>query len=311
MAERDPVLVRCREAIGAGSKSFAHAARLFDPRTRDAAHLLYAWCRYCDDQIDGQTLGHPGGGASPESGEARLERLREQTRRALRGEPSVAPEFVALHRVMALYGIPERYPFELLDGFAMDVAGRLYPELDDTLRYCYHVAGVVGVMMAHLMGARGQEALRRATDLGLALQLTNIARDVVPDAAVGRVYLPCSWLEEEGVEPEAVAAPRHRAALARVTRRLLGEADRYYASADRGLVFLSWRSAWAIATARAVYSEIGRIVEARGPAAWERRAVVTRSRQLALAASALATALGRRSTSAPEPELWSSRLSLD
>jgi phytoene synthase len=313
LPERDPVLAGSRAAIGAGSRSFAVAARLFDRRTRDAVHLLYSWCRYCDDQIDSQDLGH-GGAQSPGAG-ARLERLRAQTRDALAGKPGQQPEFAALQRVVALYHIPQRYPFELLDGFAMDVALQRFETLDDTLRYCYHVAGVVGLMLAHVLGARSLEALRHAADLGLALQMTNIARDVVPDARVGRVYLPRAWLREAGLDPARLAEPAARESLARLVARLLREAQPYYASADRGLVLLDFRAAWAVAAARGVYSEIGRLVEARGARAWDQRAVVPRPRQLLWIARAFFSALGRRRRGAEATEartpLWTERLPLD
>lgn len=286
---RDPVLARCRASIRGGSKSFAQAARLFAPWARDAAQLLYAWCRYCDDQIDGEVLGRPAG--LPAHPERKLAEMREQTRRALAGEPMEQPEFVALQRVVDLHRIPHRYPFELLDGFAMDVERRRYRTLDDVLEYCYHVAGVVGLMMAHVMDSRDEAALRHAADLGLALQMTNISRDVVHDASVGRVYLPLDWLDEAGLPAGELAEPRHRRVLHGVVARLLREADRYYASGDRGLAYLDFRSAWAIAAARHVYSGIGRLVEKRGERAWDRRAIVPRWRQRLWVVHALARAV--------------------
>jgi phytoene synthase len=306
----DALVDASRAAIRAGSRSFARASLLFDPRTRDSAHLLYAWCRHCDDEIDGQHLGC--GAASPRDAPERLERLRRLTRAALAGEQTGEPHFAALQRVARLHGIPERHPLELIDGFAMDVAGRRYGTLDETLEYCYHVAGVVGVMMAYVMGARESGALRRAADLGLALQLTNVARDVVPDARQGRVYLPELWLEEEGLPRAEVAEPPRRPQLARLARRLLAEAEPYYASADLGLGYLAFRSAWAVAAARRVYAEIGRAVERRGERAWDARTVVPRPRQSALVLRAALDALRRRRPpdgDAGEPRLWTARLS--
>ena len=220
--------------IRQGSKSFSAAARFFDSATRESAYMLYAWCRHCDDQIDGQTLGMDAQDVSG-SRAYRLERLYEQTRRAFRGQRVEDPVFVAFQRVVQRHGIPERYPLELLDGFAMDVEGHSYEDLDDTLLYCYHVAGVVGVMMAHVMGVSDREALHRAADLGIAFQLTNIARDVMEDAGVGRVYLPYCWLAEAGLKPAEVLDPSKRAAVFGVVRRLLHEAERYYASANHGI----------------------------------------------------------------------------
>jgi phytoene synthase len=268
----DPLVARSRAAIERGSKSFAAAARLFDPKTREGAILLYAWCRHCDDRVDEQALGFRTGRASPESAAERLADLERETRRALAGEPVAEPAFAALQEVVRRHHIPERHPLDHLKGFAMDVEGRRCETLEDCCLYCYHVAGVVGVMMAHVMGVRGEDTLDRAADLGIAFQMTNITRDVVEDAEAGRVYLPGDWLRETGVPPGEVGHPEHRAAVHAVATRLLDEAERYYASAEVGLGRLPFRSAWAVAAARRVYRDIGRLVRERGPRAWDRRA---------------------------------------
>ena len=212
----DRLVARSQAAIEQGSKSFAVAARLFDPPTREGAILLYAWCRHCDDQIDDQVLGFRTGRESALPARERLAALERETRRALAGEPVDDPAFAALQAVARRHQIPERHPLDLLKGFAMDVEGTRYETLEDCCRYCYHVAGVVGVMMAHVMGARGEDTLDRAADLGLAFQMTNIVRDVVEDAEAGRVYLPGAWLADEGLQREEVASPEHRTAVARV-----------------------------------------------------------------------------------------------
>jgi len=300
------IVEHSRRTIERGSKSFAAAARIFDPETRAGAYLLYAWCRHCDDQTDGQQLGWGATELPVEAARSRLVGLRDRTRRALAGEPDDDPLFIGLHHVVRRHRIPHRYPLEHLEGFAMDVEGRQYCELEDTIRYCYHVAGVVGVMMAYIMGVRDEDALHRATDLGLAFQLTNIARDVVEDAGIGRVYLPTRWLVEEGVPVGEVQSPQHRAAVFKVARRLLDEADRYYASATVGLASLPFRSAWAVATAREVYRDIGRVIRSRGSAAWDRRASTSKARKVVLAAKGLSAALSsrREPASVPRDGLW-------
>ncbi len=272
------VLRASRDIIARGSKSFATASQLLPPRERDGAHLLYAWCRHCDDRIDGQTLGHgsASGAASPTEV---LADLIENTTRALAGDPVDEPPFQALQRVAARHEIPHEYPLAHLEGFAMDVRGEPYESLEDTVRYAYHVAGVVGLMMAHVMGVRDRATLTRAADLGIAFQLTNIARDVMDDAAAGRVYLPAAWLAEAAVDPGAIAGARHREGVASVVGRLLDVAERYYASADAGIERLPWRSAWSIATARFVYRDIGHLVRARGSRAWDGRARVSDGRK--------------------------------
>lgn len=298
----DPVAAESLRTIREGSKSFAGAARLLAPETRESVYRLYAWCRHCDDRIDLQDLGRGAPAAPDKGGAARLEELFRSTRRALAGEAVSETPFLALQQVVQRHRIPHRHPLELLEGFAMDVEGRRYRTLEETLRYCYHVAGVVGVMMAHVMGAQGEDTLDRASDLGLALQMTNIARDVTDDASGGRVYLPLDWLAEEGVEAAAVADPRNRPAVARVVRRLLGEADRYYRSAGVGIGRLPPRSAWAVAAASRVYGEIGKRVLRRGAGAWDSRTVVGRSRKLLLVARAgLESLLARRGLGTGRP----------
>ncbi|MFA4894159.1 phytoene/squalene synthase family protein [Brevundimonas sp.] len=282
MATADAILEASRESIVKGSKSFRSASRLFDPEVREDAWLLYAWCRACDDAIDGQDHGHGHEEMTPEEQRRRLETLYDQTRRALAGEPMADPTFAAFQRVAQRHHLPERWPLDLIDGFAMDVDHRQYRTIDDVMAYCWHVAGVVGVMMARVMGASDPEVLRRAQDLGLAFQLTNIARDVVEDAENGRVYLPADWLVEAGMEPtaEAVADPANRARVHAVTTRLLTLAEPYYDSARDGLRGLPFRSSLAIAAARGVYREIGRKVRRRGPGVWGQRVVVRKPMKL-------------------------------
>ena len=303
----DAVIDHSHEMIRKGSKSFAAAAWLFDPATRGRAYMLYAWCRHCDDEIDGQELGFGAEELSAAERQARLERLRAQTQAAFDAQPMSDPVFAAFQRVAREAAIPRRHAMELLAGFEMDVQRVRYRELDDTLLYCYRVAGVVGVMMACVMGARERAVLARAADLGIAFQLTNIARDVLDDAAAGRCYLPESWLAAEGIPAGQWAEPAQREALVRVVRRLLDEADRYYVSAAQGLRSLPLRSAWAVATALGVYRDIGEIVRRRGTRAWDRRAVVTRARKAWHGIAGLGRVLALRARRTPAPRdasLW-------
>ena len=293
--------------IKAGSKSFALASILFGRREREAAWRLYAWCRYCDDVIDGQVLGH-GMAPTAEGAPERLVELRRLTRLALETDAAVPDEFQALREVARAHAITTAQAMALLDGFAMDVEAHAYRTLDDVLLYAFHVAGVVGVMMAEVMGVRDGATLQRACDLGLAFQLTNIVRDVIEDAQNGRVYLPADWLAEEGLrsEPTEVADPANRAALAQVAERLLATADRYYASARDGLPDLRLRSAWAIASARGVYRAIGRVVRRRGARAWDRRpGTSTAAKLLLLGRGGLLALLSRsRWPKRPREGLW-------
>jgi phytoene synthase len=304
----DPVVANAKAIIEQGSKSFAAAAKLFDQKTRESAFMLYAWCRYCDDRIDGQELGF--GQRSPEPAEQLeiLQTLTTQTESAMAGNPTDDPVFAAFQRVYRECGIARRYPLELLEGFAMDVERHEYLTLEDTLLYSYHVAGVVGAMMAAIMGVEDKATLVRAIDLGIAFQLTNISRDVMEDAADGRVYLPRDWLVEAGAPTNPAQFPGAEEALFTVVGRLLDEADRYYESAVHGISRLPFRCAWAIAAARNVYGAIGEAVRSRGPRAWETRAGTSTARKVILLAgsgiTAARVALGGQGEPPERSGLW-------
>ncbi|PQQ32063.1 phytoene synthase [Photorhabdus luminescens] len=289
-----------------GSKSFASVTRLFDTATRHSTMMLYAWCRYCDDIIDGQELGKQISSVDKHSAREKLQMLQYLTKQAYDGLPMTEPAFAAFQIVALSNEIPQQQAFEHLEGFAMDVLCEPYRTLDDTLRYCYHVAGVVGLMMARVMGIRETSVLDRACDLGIAFQLTNIARDIIEDAKAGRCYLPLEWLHQEGLMPDTLIYTENRPALARVASRLIVEAESYYTSALTGLVGLPLRSAWVIASAHGIYREIGIKVQQAGVRAWERRQRTNRGEKVTLLmVGAMQALMSRVATTAPrDPKLW-------
>jgi 15-cis-phytoene synthase len=266
-----------RESIAKGSKSFALASRLFAPDVRERAWLLYSWCRKCDDIADGQD--HGGAMSVVADPQERLAFIREMTDRALAGETTGDPAFDALGLVAAECGVPHEWPRDLVQGFAMD-AGGFSPKTEaDLLLYCYHVAGVVGLMMAVVMGVSpdDKETLTRANDLGFAFQLANIARDIAEDEAAGRCYLPADWLETQS--------------RAQIAQRLAAMAGGYEASARIGAQRLSFRSRWAVLAAAGIYGDIAREVARRGERAWDDRVFTSKAGKLASVAKALVQAL--------------------
>lgn len=296
-------------AIRQGSKSFAKAAMLFDRDTRESVTMLYAWCRHCDDVIDGQTLGHDQQSLSVADKLVRLEQLRAETERVCAGLPSDIPAFAALQKVVRRHHIERRHLFDLLEGFALDATEARFVTLDDTLHYCYHVAGVVGVMMARIMGVDDEAVMRRAADLGIAFQLTNIARDVAEDLRIGRCYLPEVWLRRAGIPLDDLHSRAHRPALHALACELVGLAEDYYASARVGMARLPLRCAWAIASALLIYRDIGVRVRSAGPRAWEERTQVSDARKIWLllqggVLAADAVGRGRRATPHPRMGLW-------
>lgn len=295
MTDRAALVVAARDSITRGSKSFRAASRLFGRETRERAWLLYAWCRRCDDMADGQDHGH---GMRPvDDPMARLREIRRMTEAALAGEATGDPAFDALGVVVAECGIPHDLPRDLIRGFALDAAGFTPRHADDLYRYCYHVAGVVGTMMAIVMGvpADDEDTLDRACDLGIAFQLANIARDLNEDDAAGRCYLPDEWLVEVDVPPGETMRPPWRGRIAVLAGRLAARAAAHEEAARSGVRRLGYRDAWAVLAAARIYGGIAREVAARGERAWDQRVVIPRGRKLAWMASTAIEAARRSS----------------
>jgi len=270
----------CRASVRAGSRSFHAASLLLPVRHRDPAYALYAFCRLADDAVDEQ-------GGRLET----LAVLRDRLDRVYAGRPADIPADRALAAVVRAHGLPRTLPEALLEGLEWDARGRRYAELADLYAYAARVAGAVGAMMAVVMGVRGREALARACDLGVAMQLTNIARDVGTDARAGRIYLPLAWLDDAGIDPAALLAdPRPGPALAGVVRRLLAAAETLYERAEPGIAALPAGCRPGIGAARRLYADIGREVARRGHDSVTGRAVVPGRRKLWLLALAYATA---------------------
>ena len=279
---------------------------MFDHATRERAWLLYAWCRACDDIADGQDHGHTM--SVVENAPERIAAMAALTDAALARRVIGVPAFDALRVVAAETRLPPRFAHDLIQGFRLDGDGWRPRTEDDLLRYCYHVAGVVGCMMAVIMGVSPDDdaVLDRACDLGLAFQLANIARDIDEDAQAGRCYLPTDWLGEMGIAPDAVMAAEHRPALAILARRLTDRAAQFEASARIGTRALSFRSAWAVLAAAQIYGAIGRKVAARGERAWDARVTTSKGEKLRFIARAAVEARGRMAlVEVPrDPSLW-------
>ncbi|MFM2041673.1 MAG: phytoene synthase [Pseudomonadota bacterium] len=284
-------LAACRAALRAGSRTFWAASLLLPPGVRDAATALYAFCRAADDAVDGQGdhATAPGADGPPPCAIAAAADLRHRLDAVYAGNPRPHPVDRSFARVVARFAIPYALPSALIEGMEWDAVGRRYRSLDDLAAYAARVAGTVGAMMALLMGVRDPAALARACDLGIAMQYSNIARDIAEDAANGRLYLPTDWLAEAGIDPDRFTdAPRAGPSLTRIVIRLLAEADRLYTRAEDGIACLPPACRPGIAAARFLYAEIGREVERAGPALLDRRAVVGPRRKLELLPRSLA-----------------------
>ena len=267
----------CRALIKDGSKSFYTASLLLPERVRAPAYAIYAFCRVSDDAVD-----------DPGAKSDAVTALRARLNNAYAGTPRDDAVDRAFAGVVRRYAIPRSLLEALLEGLEWDMRGRRDRTLSELYDYAARVAGAVGAMMSTLMGARSPDTLARACDLGVAMQLTNIARDVGEDARNGRIYLPLDWLAEAGVDPEAwLADPELTPDIQRLTARLLDDADRLYDRSVSGIARLPSACRPAIHAARLIYREIGRVVERNGYDSMSTRAVVSTSRKGQLVAAAL------------------------
>ena len=265
-------MAECRAALREGSYTFFAASLILPRAVREPASALYAFCRLADDAVDNGFDKH-----------AAVARLRLRLDAAYSGHASPVAADRVLSSVVAQFAIPRALPEALLQGFEWDANGRCYESIEALQDYAARVAGSVGAMMALLMGVRSSDGLARACDLGVAMQLSNIARDVGEDARMGRLYLPLQWMREAGLEPQAwLARPVFNDQIAHVVRRVLLAAEGLYRRVDAGVAQLPLACRPGINAARFLYAEIGHEVARRGLDSVSQRAVVARSRKLHL-----------------------------
>ena len=255
----------CEDLMRGGSKSFFAASRVLPKRVRKPAIALYAFCRLMDDIVDeGNNDIHI------------IQELQKRLDAIYAGTPYDVPADRALCEVVQTYEVPKILLEALLEGFTWDKQGRHYDTIEDLYEYAARVAGTVGAMMSLIMGTRKPSALARACELGLAMQLTNIARDVGEDARNGRLYLPRQWMIEEGIQiDEWLLNPQHTPQIARVIQRLLSVADELYRRSQSGITQLPKECRAAIFGARFVYAQIGREIESNQLDSIHSRAIVS------------------------------------
>jgi phytoene synthase len=247
-------LEACRAAIRTGSRSFHAASKLLPRRVRDPALALYAFCRLADDAVDE-------GSAKP----AAVLSLRDRLDLCYAGRPRDAAADRAFANVIEVHRMPRALPEALLEGLAWDACGRRYRTLSDIYAYSARVAASVGAMMCVLMDVRDPHALARACDLGVAMQITNIARDIGEDARAGRVYVPLDWLDAAELSPEALCRDPHPdPRLRELVGRLLADARRLYQRAEAGIPLLPLGARPGILAARHIYAAIGGAVARNG-----------------------------------------------
>lgn len=231
------------------SRSFSLAAAMLPSHIRADVEKLYAWCRWCDDAVDEAP--------SLEEAKTRLEKLRLDVDRIYRGESVSQRASIWLESVVGKYAIPQALPLDLLAGMKTDLEHPVFKSTNELMEYCYQAAGTVGMMMAYMMGATNPQALQRAKSLGMAMQLTNIARDVSEDWNSGRRYLPETWL---ALNPCKDLHPTNKDVRIAV-RKTLQKADELYRCGFVGLRYLPDKSRIAIRAAGNIYQAIGEVIK--------------------------------------------------
>lgn len=239
------------------SKSFYFSARMLPSEQRWATYALYGFCRYCDNLIDVPRR------RTKSDLLREIQFVAEELQIAYDTSESEHPVIRAFILVAKSCGIPIAYPLDLLKGVAMDIQGTRYKTFDDLSLFCYRAAAVVGLMMTHVLGYKDDRAFDYAKQLGIAMQLTNILRDIKEDKEMGRIYLPQTELVQFGVSErhifDEIMAPQLRALMKFQVER----AERYYAEAMPGISLLNTDSQYAIYSAAKIYRGILRKIEAR------------------------------------------------
>ena len=273
-------------AIMKGSKSFSIASLFFGRSEKEAAWLLYSWCRFVDDEIDqAPTI---------ELARQKLCEIENRTQKALADHANETGPYQSLGIISKKFSFNHKYPLDLIAGLRMDVEGAEIKDEAYLLNYCYCVAGTVGLMMCAVMGVRSEKAFPHALALGQAMQLTNIARDIAEDLSRHRIYIPRTWLADEKISEQQFEEDSD--SRIQLSTRLLDLADQSYKMGFQGLKYLSFRSALAIAIAAYIYRAIGDEIRNDIPKSQRQRTVISLPKKIWLALQASMWLIQMRAT---------------
>ena len=270
------------ESIRRHSRSFSFASRLLPAAKRADVERLYAWCRWCDDGVDTA--------AAPQEALEFVDQAAEDVRRITAGTSPVAPESLWLAELVGRHALPIEAASALLEGMRSDLTPAAGFHEADLWRYCFRVAGAVGVLMCPILGLEDRRHLPHAAALGMGMQLTNIARDVAEDWRRSRCYLPIEWTD--GLRPDS--GPPDPARVRRGVRTILEVADGYYTAGEAGIAALDADSRLAVRAAARIYHAIGTRIRRRGYEVLDERARVSTIAKFGLFAGAMLMPAGGR-----------------
>ncbi|MCX8174773.1 MAG: phytoene/squalene synthase family protein [Candidatus Micrarchaeota archaeon] len=251
---------RCKEVLSKSSSTFFLASRMLPAQQKQAFWAVYAFCRATDDIADEGDFGR-------QQRARMLAEWKQDLLSALAGKRSASAVIRAFSDTMRAYGIPVSLPMQLIEGVSMDISRTRFHSFRKLRRYCYCVASVVGLMLLYVMGVKSRRAQRYAISLGIAMQLTNILRDISEDLASGRLYLPLSELSAFGLKPSDIGRKMGRRKLEsfrRFMRFQIRRARHYYSQALFGIRLLPKKLQAAISSAALLYLRILDDIETRG-----------------------------------------------
>jgi len=265
----------CTDLTRSRARNFYYAFITLPKEKRKAIYAAYAFCRLSDDYSDEEI--------PIDEKAALLSGLHEQLDEAFEGRAE-SGVFVALLDASQRYGIPKDYFHEIINGVEMDLVNSRYGNFEDLYQYCYRVASVVGLVCIEIFEYTDPKAREYATDMGIAMQLTNILRDIKEDCERGRVYLPQDELKKFGVTEESLQAgdtcPEFRAMMSEQVSR----AREYFERSAALLPLLKPRSRLCPAVLRALYSAVLDRIEARNYDVFGERVALSSREKLALMA---------------------------
>ena len=285
--------------------SFYYSFSLLPRDERQAMHSVYAFCRYADDIVDeDETLDAPAPELRITRKRERLNRLRLEVERCYRGE-SRHPILMPLSAVVKRFHIPKQYFLTLLDGMEMDLVRSRYRTFDDLREYCYSVASIVGLICIEIFGYKYEETKEYAVNLGIALQLTNILRDVRSDAARGRIYLPLEDMAMFGYTEADLLAGRYNLPFIELMRYQTRRAREFYGRARAALRPDERKTMFAAEIMDAIYYRMLEKIELNEFNVFARKKIsVTMVHKLWIATKlwiVTRVLVNRRSASLPEP----------
>ena len=253
MTDLEAAYRECQRITRQEAKNFYYAFVLLPPERRRAIYVAYAFCRYCDDAVDSEN--------SKDDKLLQLSNLRARLEQCYQGRAD-EPVFVGLSAVARQYEIPQEYFGEVLSGMEADLVKTRYQDFSELRQYCYQVASAVGLICIHIFGFKDARATTHAIDLGLAMQLTNISRDVKEDLDFGRIYLPQDELARFGYSEEDLLSGRVNDAFKSLMHFQTERARAYFQSGFQLLPYLTPRSRACTAVLGRIYSRLLDRIEA-------------------------------------------------